>query len=237
MESITYSKPGFYTFPFSSPVIKDSVRLEKGETTAEGGLMSNLKYFGVTTQNDGVVTCDSIQYYVHLVTSKRIWLMTSVGNGVSYYDISVPSTLEVQIYSKAWEGGATNTDGETDEASIEYQDLKVIVDAGFNLKCVDKYHRDYLGYGEIRADYSIVNGLIPSREVAKKIARREIFKTGKTAREVTENLPPNFNIIPGSTIRGKISSLFIDKNARVEKVRIAGNDTYEVSYNILDRES
>lgn len=240
METLTYSKGGFYIFPFNTLVRKSSIVVENGEVTGEGGNVSNIKYLGeqVKKDVDGTIVsvCSGIQYYIHLVTSKRIWLDLSVGCGVSYYDIDVASTLTIKISSTSWEESG-DTAGEADEASIEYEDLRVIVDAGFNLKCVDKYHRDYLGYGEIRADYSITNGLIPSREAAKRIARREIFKTGKSSKEVVENLPPNFFIVPGSILRSKISSLFIDKNVRIQKLRIAGNSTFEASYNVLSRES
>ena len=108
------------------------------------------------------------------------------------------------------------------KTSEEWETQEVVFREGINVKCIDKYHKDTLKNGEIRASENIINGFIAEEAQAQRVGEYAINQTAKT-RILELSIPPNFNIEPGKFIKTTCNSLNVSKIGIVQAVRFSIN--------------
>lgn len=243
--NLTLTSGGTKTYPFDNYVIKSTLKVVKTDSTLAGGSVSSYRGTDVTTLN-GVEVCKGVEYRTKVITQEWAALAPGIGIQVDGYWIAVPSTIDIRISGTTYEApsNAPAEYPEPDEidpvidAEINYEEQQFLVDAGFNLKCIDEYHKIYLGYGELRADENIINPIIPDREAAIRVGKYYIFKTGKTEKTITQNIVPNLSIEPLNTAYIDLSINFISQIVQIDKVVYnIKEQTMGISYVKIDRES
>ncbi|MFA5349421.1 MAG: hypothetical protein WC309_03580 [Candidatus Paceibacterota bacterium] len=243
--TLTYNSAGHFTHEFEVPVISSSLRAVKTEQTGKGGHIAGCTPAENFLQGD-TTCCRKIIISIGMNTLQWIPLAPNVGAGGGYY-INVPSSVTVEITAQDYTPATAPPDepyngGEIlEEIEPEYEEQDVLVTQGLNLKCIDEYHKITLGYGEIRADESIINPLIPDREAAIRIGKYYIFKTGKTEKAITQGIVPNLEMEPLDTTYVSLSIPYIFRIVEIEKIsyNMTGptDQSMEIYYTNLDRVS
>ena len=232
---------GVYPFDFGGrKAVKSSVSVKKTGYTAEGGNVGSLTYTGETTESDGTVTVESVNYQVSVTTLK--YFTTSVG---TYY-ITVPSTIDVTItwtdYIAAPPPAVSSPSGTVPETMSnseepmteeEWTESKVFW-GGFNIPYKDDYHDKILGNGVIQSPQAFQSPHIKDTSQAEEIARFRIFNSQKYPIDIT-TYPYLFKLGEFAQIIDTYNN--IDSVERIEKIRKNYNEqTTELSLNTTIRE-
>jgi hypothetical protein len=118
---------------------------------------------------------------------------SGTNNQVIFEPPSTPPTGEpASITPQVIEQTVSKMQTMTTEEWIEQQ--RILRD-GFNIKCVNKYYKNYIDKRLIKSKIKIVNNVIPDREHARKIGKKAIEDSRKDL-EIPVSIVPNFKLKP-----------------------------------------